>query len=281
MAARPTWQGHLRLSLVTCPVALYTATDSGAEVSFHLINPKTGNRIRMIPTDPDTGPVERRDLVKGYEVDKDQYVILTNDEIDQVRLETTKTLNIERFVDLDDIDRLYWNAPYFLAPDGEIAVEAYSVIREAMVQSNRVALGRLVLHGRERLFALEPREQGMTAWSLRAADEVRDPEAAFDDIPRTRADRGMVDIARRIIEQQEGPFDPSQFTDRYEQALKGLIAEKQKGQTPLVSAEPDDTRPTDLMEALRRSLGRAPDRAPRAAPAKRRPRGPAKTRRAS
>ena len=279
MAARPTWQGHLRLSLVSCPVTLYTATNRASDVSFHLINPKTNNRIRMVTTDPDTGPVERGDLVKGYEIEKDRYIILTEDDIDSVRLESTKTLDIERFVDVADIDRLYWNDPYFLVPDGKVAAEAYGVIRDAMAKAKKVALGRLVLHTRERLFALEPREDGIIAWSLRSADEVRDVDAAFDDIPAVKTDAKMLDIAQRIIEQQEGPFDPSTFTDRYEEALKALIAEKEKGHKPVAAPKAEDTKVSDLMEALRQSLGKGGPKSG-AEPAKRKA-APAKARRAA
>ena len=281
MAARPTWQGHLRLSLVTCPVALYSATTAAGDIHFNLINPKTDNRIRMVTTDPDTGPVDRKDLVKGYEVEKGRYIILTEDEIASVKLESTRILDIERFVDIADIDRLYWNDPFYLVPDGKIAAEAYSVIREAMVQSGRIALGRVVLHTRERLLALEPQDNGIVAWSLRTKGEVRDSHAFFGEIPEVKANANMVEIASKIIEQQEGPFDPGQFTDRYEEALKGLIASKQKGQKPVAVAEPEDTNVTDLMAALRASLqrtGAAPKAAekpratkPKAAPPGRRP----------
>jgi len=256
MAYRPTWQGHLKLSLVTCPVALYTAINSGGDVHFNLINPKTNNRIRMIATDPETGPVERADLVKGYEFEKDRYILLTDEEIRAVRLESTKAIDIERFVPAEDIDRLYWNDPYFLVPDGKMAVEAYSVIREAMKKSGQIALGRVVMSTRERLVALEPRGKGIIAYTLRAEDDVSDAEAAFADIPAGKADPSMVAIALKIIEQKEGPFDPAQFVDRYEEALKALIAEKEKGQKPVAAQPPEDTNVVDLMAALRASLKR-------------------------
>ena len=256
MAPRPTWQGHLRLSLVTCPVALYTATSPQGDVHFNMLHKTTHNRIRMIPTDPETGPVERSDIVKGYEIEKDRYVVITEDEIDSVRLETTRTIDIERFIDADEIDRLYWNDPYYLAPDGKLAAEAFAVIREAMSTQQRVALGRLVLHQRERLLAIEPRDKGMVAWSLRSHDEVREPADFFEDIPDAKADRSMVEIAEKIIDQLEGPFDPTKFNDRYEDALRALIREKEKGGGLNVSVEePEDTNVVDLMEALRRSLG--------------------------
>ena len=226
MAARPTWQGYLRLSLVSCPVALYTATQRTSDVSFNMLHRQTLNRIRMIPTDPETGPVDRADIVKGYEVEKGQYVVVTEDEIDNVRLDTTRTLDIERFVDADDIDRLYWNDPYFLAPDGDMAAEAFTVIRQAMEKAGKIALGRLVMHQRERLMALEPRDRGIVAWSLRSNNEVRDADDVFSHIPALKPSAAMVEIAEKIIGQQEGPFDPSQFNDRYEDALRALIKEK-------------------------------------------------------
>jgi DNA end-binding protein Ku len=254
MAYRPTWQGHLKLSLVTCPVALYTAVNSGGDVHFNLINPKTNNRIRMITTDPDTGPIDRSDLVKGYEVEKGKYILVTDEEIKSVRLESTRTIDIERFVPADEIDRIYWDHPYYLAPDGKLAQEAFAVIREAMTRAGQIALGRVVLSTRERLLALEPRGKGIVATSLRTQDEVRKPDEIFSQIADVKPDPAMIDIAQRIIEQQEGPFDPSQFVDRYEQALKALIADKQKGHKPVAAAEPEDTNVVDLMSALRASL---------------------------
>jgi DNA end-binding protein Ku len=254
MAYRPTWEGHLRLSLVTCPVALYTAIDAGGDVHFNLINPKTNNRIKMITTDPDTGPIDRSDLVKGYEDAKDEYILLTDDEIRSVKLESTKILDIERFVPAADIDRLYWDNPYFLAPDGKLAQEAFGVIRQALAESGRIALGRVVLSTRERLLALEPRGKGILAYSLRTDDEVRDADDIFGAIGDARPDAAMISIARKIIEQHEGPFDPSQFSDRYEDALKALIEDKKKGHETRRVAEPEDTHVVDLMTALRDSL---------------------------
>jgi len=243
----PTWRGHLRLSLVTCPVALHSGISRGGEVHFNLINPKTNNRIKMVTTDPDDGPVDREDLVKGYEVEPGRYVLLTDEEIKSVRLESTKTIDIERFVAADQIDRLYWNDPYFLVPDGKLANESFAVIREAMKTSGQIALGRVVMSTRERIVALEPRGRGIIAYTLRSHDEVRDPKKVFAGIPATKVDPAMVAIANKIIEQQEGPFDPSQFVDRYEEALKALIEDKQKGHKPAKVAEPDDTNVVDLM----------------------------------
>jgi DNA end-binding protein Ku len=254
MAYRPTWQGHLKLSLVTCPVALYTATNAAGDVHFNLINPKTNNRIKMITTDPDTGPVDRSELVKGYEVSKGEYILLSNDEINAVKLESTKTITIERFVAGDEIDRLYWDNPYYLAPDGKLAQEAFGVIRTAMERSGQIALGRVVIGARERIVALEPRGLGIVAFTIRTDAEVRKPDEIFAGISDQAADPAMISIAEKIIQQQEGPFDPSQFVDRYEEALKALIEDKKKGHKPAKVAEPDDTNVVDLMSALRASL---------------------------
>lgn len=276
MAARPTWQGHLKLSLVTCPVALYTATSSASHVSFHLINPDTNNRIRMVATDPDTGPVERSDLVKGYEVSKDEYVLFDDADFDKVKLESTRTIDIGQFVDEDAIDRLYWDDPFYVVPETGVGAEAFAVIRDAMQAAGKIAIGCLVLRGRERQIALEVRGKGLVAYSLRPHDEVRDAGDYFDDIPAVKPDKDMVEIATRIIGQKEAAFDPTEFRDRYDEALKEMIRAKQKGGTSLVEApEPDDTNVVDLMAALRASLkgsavGKAPAKTPAAkkAPAK-------------
>ncbi len=254
LPARPTWQGQLRLSLVSCPVSLYSATTRRGDISFHLLNPETNNRIRMVPTDPDTGPVERASLAKGYEISKNHYVVLSNEELEAVRLETTRTIDIERFVDEKEIDRLYWNDPFYLLPDPKGGAEAYGVIREALAETGRIALGRVVMHTRERLVALEPRGRGIIVYTLRMGNEVISPAAAFTDIPAGKPEKQMVEIARKIIEQQEGDFEPEKFEDRYENALRDLIRRKEKGEK-LVTAEPvEESNVIDLMAALKRSL---------------------------
>jgi DNA end-binding protein Ku len=254
LSSRPAWQGQLRLSLVSCPVALYGATSRTADIAFHLLNPETNNRIRMIPTDPDTGSVERADLVKGYEISKNHYVVLSNDELQAVKLETTRTIEIERFVDEKEIDRLYWNDPYYLLPGEKGGAEAYAVIRQALHDAGRIALGRVVMHARERLVALEALGKGLLLYTLRMADEVIPAKDAFADISSAKPDPRMVEIARKIIEQQEGDFEPGKFHDRYENALRDLIRRKQKGEK-LITAEPvEKDNVIDLMAALKKSL---------------------------
>ena len=267
MAARPTWQGHLKLSLVTCPVALYTATSASSNVSFHLINPETNNRIRMVTTDPETGPVERSSLVKGYEVSKGEYVLFDDEDFEKVRLESTRTISIDKFVDETEIDRLYWDDPFYVVPDKGVGTEAFAVIREAMKKAGKIAIGTLVLRGRERQLALEVHGKGLVAYTLRAHDEVRQPEDYFDDIPDVKADKDMVEIATRLIAQKEADFDPSEFKDRYDDALRDMIEAKKKGQGVVEAPEPEDTNVIDLMEALRASLKGSASSA-RRAPAK-------------
>ena len=265
LMSRPAWQGQLRLSLVSCAVGLYKVTTTARDVSFHLINPDTGNRIKMVPTDPDTGPVERSHLVKGYEVEKDEYILLEEDELASVKLETTRTLDIERFVNADTIDRLYWDTPYILVPTDESAAEAYGVIQQAMVRANRIALGRVTMHTRERLMAIEPRNNGLLATTLRMNDEVINTAEALDAIPHGKTDKQMIEIATQIIRQQEGPFNPKEFTDRYEDALHDLIAQKQHGHKIKSAPRAREGNVVDLMDALKRSLGKRPQRSKTAA----------------
>jgi DNA end-binding protein Ku len=254
-AMRPTWEGHLRLSLVTCPVALYTATERNADVHFHLINPKTNHRIRMQTVDASTGrAVDRAGLVRGFEVSKNKYVLLDKEELDAVKLESTRLIDIEEFVDADAIDRIYWDEPYYLAPAGKTGIEAFAVIQAAMKKQDKVALGRLVLHQRERPCALEPRDGGILLTTLRTHDEIRSSAGIFDKhLPKPSPH--MLEIAEKIIAQQQARFDPTHFKDRYEDALRELIARKKKGQ-PVTAEEPEarDEKVVDLMEALRSSL---------------------------
>src|ERR1700722_16703647 len=255
MAARPSWEGHLRLSLVTCPVALWPATTEAETVRFNLINPKTNNRIRMQTLDARTGEeVSRGDLVKGFQIAKGEYVIFDKDELDAVKLESTRIIDIEKFVPRASIDRLYWDTPYHLLPSGKTGIEAYSVIRAAMAKQNMVAIGRLVMSTRERICAIEIEEGGLVLTTLRTAEEVRALDAvALPDLPKP--DPKMLQIAEKIVEQQSGDFDPSEFRDRYEDALRALIEEKRKGKpVKPAKAANDDTKVVDLMAALKKSL---------------------------
>lgn len=271
MAARPSWEGHLRLSLVTCPVALWPATSEADTVRFNLINPKTNNRIRMKTVDAGTGEeVSRGDLVKGFAIAKDEYVLLDKEDFESVKLESTRIIDIEKFVPRASIDRLYWDSPYHLVPNGKTGIEAFAVIREAMRKQGMVALGRLVMSTRERVCAIEIEEDGLVLTTLRTAEEVRTlDEIGHPDLPKP--DPKMLDIAEKIVAQQSGDFDPSEFNDRYEDALRDLIEEKRKGR-PVKSTKPreaDDTNVIDLMAALKKSLqGEGPVERRKATPAK-------------
>src|SRR6478736_6969306 len=208
MAARPSWEGHLRLSLVTCPVALWSATTEADTVRFNLINPKTNNRIKMKTVDAGTGEeVSRGDLVKGYAIAKNEYVLLEPADFEKVKLESTRIIDIEKFVPADTIDRLYWDTPYHLVPSGKTGVEAFAVIREAMKKKAMVAIGRLVMSTRERICAIEIEESGLLLTTLRTAEEVRDV-TQMPDVPLPKADAQMLAIAEKIVDQQAGDFNP-------------------------------------------------------------------------
>lgn len=253
---RPIWEGHLQLSLVSCPVALFSATTASNDISFHWLHKKTNNRIRMLPHDPELDEVERKDLVRGFELSKNRYVVISPKEIEDARLPATKIIDIEEFVEADEIDRIYWDRPYFMVPSGKTGLDAYAVIREAMEKSKKIALGRLVMHQRERIVAMEPRSGGLLLTTLGSHDEIVEESQFFDDIKPKRVDAKMLSIAEKIIEQQAGEFDPDKFKDRYEDALRDLIKRKSKGQKIVASAPEDDgeEKVVDLMEALRKSL---------------------------
>jgi DNA end-binding protein Ku len=258
MAVRPSWTGHLRPSLVTCPVALYKAVEARTGTHFHLINPKTSHRIHQVAKDAGTGKeVDRKTLVKGFEVSKGKYVLIEPGDLDALKLESTRVLDIERFVDVAEIDRIYWDEPYYLVPDGKTGRDAFAVILKAMEERERVAIGRLVLSQRERIVALEPRDTTILMTTLRAHDEVRQPGKTVGAVRLPRAPKAMLDIAGKIIDQLDGAFDPRKFDDRYENAVKALIRRRQKGHKPVKAEEPepDEGKVVDLMEQLRRSIG--------------------------
>jgi DNA end-binding protein Ku len=254
--ARPSWEGHLRLSLVTCPVALYPATTEADTVRFNLINPQTNNRIKMKTFDAGTDEeVSRGDLVKGFAIAKNQYILIDKEDLDSVKLESTRIIDIEEFVPVSSIDRVYWDSPYHLVPSGKTGIEAFAVIRAAMAKKSMIALGRLVMSTRERICALEPRDDEILLTTLRTHEEVRQL-SDVDPLDLPKPDPRMLEIAEKIVEQQRGTFDPTRFVDRYETALREVIERKRKGQPIAVSAPPaDDNRVVDLMEALKRSLG--------------------------
>jgi DNA end-binding protein Ku len=267
MPPRSTWKGHLKLSLVSCPVRLYNAVSRTERVSFHMLHKDTHNRIQMKPHDPELGPVERSDLVKGYEYEKDQYVIFTDEDFEKIQIESTKAIVIEKFVDAADVDEVYYDSPYYLAPDGKVAEETFRVVQWAMRDKNKVALSRIVLSSRERLIALAVRDKGLLVMTLRNGDEVRDADEFFTDIQDEEPEKEMLDLASALIEQKSGAFDPSEFKDRYQEAVVEMVKGKVKGQEPVIAKAPERGKVINLMDALRQSLDA--DRKP---PAKSRPR---------
>lgn len=255
MAPRASWKGYLKLSLVSCPVRLYPATSSSERISFNQLHKKTHNRINMKPVDPELGLVERSDLVKGYEYEDKQYVIIDDTDLESVRIESNHTLNIEAFVDEADVDVIYQDAPYYLAPDGAMAEETFVVLREAMRKSGKLAIGRLVLSSRERVVTIGARENGMFVCTLRNPNEVRGTAEYFDKIPVGKPDPEMLQLANALIQQKLTKFDAKNYEDRYEIALMNMIKEKLKGHRPIIAAAPERGNVINLMDALKASLG--------------------------
>jgi Ku protein, prokaryotic len=257
MAPRASWKGHLRLSLVSCAVKLFPATSASERISFNQLHKDTHNRINMKPVDPELGLVERSDLVRGYEYEPKQYIIIEDTDLEAVRIESNHTLNIEAFVDESEVDVIYQDAPYYLAPDGAMAEETFIVLREAMRRSGKVALARLVLSSRERVVTIGARENGMFVTTLRNPNEVRGTAEYFDSIPVGNPDQEMLDLAQKLIDQKVTTFDPKNYEDRYEAALMAMIKEKLKGHKPIIAAAPERGNVINLMDALKASLGEA------------------------
>ena len=258
MAPRANWKGFLRLSLVTCPVALYPATSESEKISFNQLNRKTGHRIKYMKVDSDTGEeVANEDIVKGYALDKDTFIEVTKEELEEVALESTRTIEIDEFVERDEIDPRYLIRPYYLRPDGKVGHDAFAVIRETIREMNKVAIGRVVLTNREHIIALEPLDKGLMGTLLRYPYEVRSEEEYFDEIQDVKVTKDMLDLARHIVNQKSGRFEPDKFEDQYETALVDLINQKRAGKPITPKERPAAGNVVDLMEALRRSVGGA------------------------
>ncbi|AZQ67938.1 Ku protein [Silicimonas algicola] len=254
MAPRASWKGYLRLSLVTCPVRLYPATSTADRISFNQLHKDTHNRINMKPVDPELGLVERSDLVKGYEYEDKKYIIIEDEDLEAVKIEANHTLNIEAFVDASEIEPIYLDAPYYLAPDGAMAEETFIVLREALRASGKAAIARLVLSSRERVVAIGALDAGMFLQTLRNPNEVRGTSAYFDGIPTGKPDADMLAMAEKLIEQKTVTFDPASYEDRYEVALMEMIKNKLKGHKPIYAAAPERGNVVNLMDALKASL---------------------------
>ena len=275
MAARPIWRGQIRLALVSIPVELYPATKSGASIAFHQIHEPSGKRIKYEKVVPGIGPVDRDEIIKGYEVSKGEYVLLEPEEIESVKLESRKTLDLSQFVDLNDIDPIYYDKPYYVVPADDLAEEAFVVVREALRRSKKVGIGQLAMRGQEYVVSLKPCGRGMVLETLRYADEVNKAQGFFRDIDDLDPDEDLLDMAQTLIDKKTGKFDAAEFHNRYVDALKDLIAEKRKRKGELVIQDPDKGTPKesnviDLMAALKRSLGGDDDKDGKAkkAPAK-------------
>src|SRR6202051_216378 len=256
MAPRANWKGFLRLSLVTCPVALYPATSDSEKGSFNQINRKTGHRIKYAKVDADTGEeVASDDSIKGYKVDTDTYIEVSKDELEDIALESTHTIEIDEFVPKTDIDSRYLIRPYYLVPDGKVGHDAFAVIREPIRSMNKVAIGRVVLTNREHIIALDPLGKGLMGTLLRYPYEVRSEKEYFDDIQDVKVTKDMLDLAKHIVNQKAGHFEPDKFEDQYETALIDLINQKRAGKPIAAKERPRGENVVDLMDALRKSLG--------------------------
>jgi DNA end-binding protein Ku len=255
MAPRANWKGFLRLSLVTCPIALFPATSESEKISFNQINRRTGHRIKYQKVDAGTGEeVSSEDIVKGYKVDTDSYLEISKDELENIALESTRTIDIDQFVPRSEIDDLYLVRPYYIVPDGKVGHDAYAVIRETIRSLDKVALGRVVLTNREHIISLEARGKGLMGMLLRYPYEVRNSAEYFDDVQDVKITKDMLDLAKHIVGQKSGHFDPSKFEDHYEAALQELLNKKQNGQ-PIARVEtPSKGNVVNLMDALRASL---------------------------
>ena len=284
MAARAYWQGQIRLALVSIPVEIYAATKSGAQIAFHQVHEPSGKRVKYEKVVPGIGAIDADDIVKGYELHKGDYVLLDQDEIDAVKLESKKTLELTQFVDADEIDVLYYERPYFVVPADDLAEEAFIVLREALRRAKKVGLGQLAMRGREYIVSLKPCGRGMVLETLRYADEVNEAQGYFRDIPDAKPDADLLDLATTLIEKKSHTFDPSKFHDRYVDALKDLIARKSKQKTNRKIIEDKDegggrsaSNVVDLVAALKKSIEK-PGAAAKKPAAKRAPAKKATTR---
>jgi len=262
MAARPIWRGQIRLALVSIPIELYSATKSGAQIAFHQVHEPTGKRIKYEKVVPGIGPVDRDEIVKGYEVSKGHYVLLDPEEIESVKLESRKTLDLVQFVDDDGIDPMYFEKPYYVVPADDLAEEAYVVLRDALRAANKIGIGQLAMRGQEYVVALKPLDRGLVLETLRYADEVNKSSGFFRDIGDHKPDPDLLDMASMLIERKAGEFDPKDFHNRYVDALHALIEKKQKAKGQRIIEDPDADAPPpkgsnviDLMAALKKSLG--------------------------
>ena len=275
MAARAYWQGQIRLALVSIPVEIYAATRSGAKIAFRQIHEPSGEPIKYEKTAAGVGPVDKDDIISGYEISKGNYVLLEDREIEAVKIESKKTLELVQFVGADEIDPLYFEKPYYVAPADDLAEEAFVVLREALRQAGKIGLGQLSIRGSEKLVALKPCGKGLLLETLRYADEVRKGQSFFTDVSSEKPRADLLDLAATLIEQRSAPFDPAEFHDRYADALRKLIDRKAKSKSrKAILEDTEDPAPRsgsnviDLMAALKKSVGETGSSPAKKAPAK-------------
>lgn len=283
-AGRPVWSGSLRLALVTVQVQLFSAIKTGARLAFHQIDETTGKRIRYEKVAPGAGPVDADHIVKGYEVSKGRYVLLSDEELDSVKIEARRTIDLVQFVDHCEIDPIYFDRPYYVLPDGDLAAEGYGILRDALRRTGKMGLGQFVMRGREYIAALKPCGDGLMLETLRFSDEVRAAAPMFADIGEGVADKELLDLAEELIARKTATFDPEAFHDRYTDSLRELIARKARTGKPLAVDESEDAPATgqviDLVAALKRSLAQKTEtKSAAAAPAKKAPAAKPATRR--
>jgi DNA end-binding protein Ku len=255
VAPRAYWKGYLKLSLVSCPIALFPATSEREKISFHQINKNTGHRIKYQKIDAESGDeVESADIIKGYQVGKGEYLEIEPEELEAIAIESKRTIDIDEFVPRKEVDELYFNSPYYIVPDGEVGQQAFAVIREAIRQEGMVAIGKVVFTSREHVIALEARGKGLLGVTLRYPYEVRNEEEYFDDIPDEKLPKDMLDLAKHIVDSKKAEWKPERFEDQYEDALKELLKKKQSGQKIEAPREREPSKVINLMDALRRSV---------------------------
>lgn len=276
--SRPIWSGQLRLALVTVPVQLYSALQSGGRIAFHQVHAPTGKRVRYEKVVPGVGPVEKDDIVKGYELPDGNYVLLEPEEIDAVKIEASRILDLVQFVDYAEVDPIYFDRPYYVAPDGELAEEAYGVLREALRRARKMAIGQFVMRGQEHVAALKPCGNGLLLETLRYPDEVREAAPLFADVGDEKPDPELLDLATELIKRKSKPFDPTMFEDRYSEALHAMIEAKVEKRAVVDVSEEEQpsggAKVIDLVEALKQSVRRSEGSAKTDAGEKQQPRKP-------
>ncbi|MPY69377.1 MAG: Ku protein [Alphaproteobacteria bacterium] len=258
VGTRPAWSGNMRLALVSVPVKIFPATSTGARISFHQVHQPSGKRVRYQKVVPGLGPVDTDDIVKGFELEKGQYVLIAPDEIEDLKLEAKKTLDLVQFVSQGEIDPIWFDRPYYVVPDGEMAEEAYGVLRDALRESRRLGLGQYVMRGREYIAAIKPCGNGLLLETLRFADEVRSAAPFFSTVDDVEPDEELLSLARELIERKSAPFDPSRFEDQYTKALREMVDAKAKRRKPVAIEEDEEpsggAKVIDLVDALKRSV---------------------------